>query len=230
MIVTYQYRNGYSPEDIGGTLVPVLAPRHGGTYRHVIKRALDVTFVLIVALPVLMILIPLMAVIALDGSSPIYVQDRVGKKGRVFRMFKLRTMVANADAVLEACLAADPAARAEWDRTQKLRHDPRVTGIGHILRKTSLDELPQFWNVLIGDMSIVGPRPMMCGQQAIYPGTEYYAMRPGVTGLWQISVRNLSSFSERAAFDRTYYQRMSLRTDIGVILKTVRVVVQGTGC
>jgi lipopolysaccharide/colanic/teichoic acid biosynthesis glycosyltransferase len=227
MMMTYQYRDACSPDPSKGTIVP--SPTRG-TYRHVVKPALDIVLVLIAAIPVLLVLIPIMALIALDGASPVYVQDRIGRNGRVFRMFKLRTMVANADTALEVCLAADPAARAEWDRTQKLRHDPRVTRIGAILRKTSIDELPQLWNVLRGDMSIVGPRPMMCGQQAIYPGTEYYAMRPGITGLWQVSVRNQSSFSERAAFDRAYHHGMSLRMDIGVILKTVRVVMQGTGC
>lgn len=228
--MSYQFRNSYSADQLSGAIVPVIPTRLTGPYRHFAKRALDVLLVLIAAPAVLMFVIPLMALIALDRSSPLYVQDRIGKDGRVFRMIKLRTMVRNADDVLESYLAADPAARAEWDHSQKLRHDPRVTRIGNILRKTSMDELPQFWNVLIGDMSIVGPRPMMCGQEHMYPGTEYFAMRPGITGFWQISVRNLSSFSERANFDRNYYHNITFRTDLWVILRTVRVVIHGTGC
>jgi exopolysaccharide production protein ExoY len=228
--MTYHYRDGLPVEQVAGTLVPTFTTPRNGHYRLFTKRILDVLFVLVAAVPVVLVVLPLMALIALDGAPPFYVQDRVGKNGRIFRMYKLRTMVRDADKVLESYLATNPAARAEWDRSQKLRNDPRITWIGNLLRKTSLDELPQLWNVLIGDMSMVGPRPMMRGQQAMYPGTEYYAMRPGVTGFWQISVRNLSSFSERASYDRSYFHRMSFRTDLGVILRTVRVVLQGTGC
>ena len=173
----------------------------GQIYRDGLKRALDVTLELIAALPVLIILMVLAALISLDGGSPIYLQKRVGRSGRVFHMWKLRSMVMNADALLEQHLARDPALRREWNHTQKLRHDPRITRIGRIIRKTSLDELPQLWNVLRGDMSLVGPRPMMIDQQDLYPGTAYYALRPGITGFWQTSVRNESSFAERAGFD-----------------------------
>jgi lipopolysaccharide/colanic/teichoic acid biosynthesis glycosyltransferase len=145
-------------------------------------------------------------------------------------MWKLRSMVPNADQMLEGYLAANPAARSEWDLTQKLRHDPRITKVGHIIRKSSIDELPQLWNVLKGDMSIVGPRPMMVDQQKIYPGTAYYALRPGITGFWQTSVRNESSFADRAQFDTDYLRQMSFLTDFRVMLRTVRVVVNGTGC
>jgi len=204
--------------------------RGEGSYRRFAKRALDVAIVLVAALPALMALLPLLALASLDGRSPIYVQPRLGRHGRVFRMVKLRTMVPDADRVLESTLARDPRARAEWDRHQKLKRDPRVTRVGAMLRKTSLDELPQLLNVLRGDMAIVGPRPMMPGQRALYPGTEYFEMRPGITGFWQTSVRNESSFSERAAFDRSYFEAISLATDLRVMLRTVRVVLRGTGC
>jgi lipopolysaccharide/colanic/teichoic acid biosynthesis glycosyltransferase len=144
-------------------------------------------------------------------------------------MFKLRSMVAGADDVLESYLANNPDAKAEWDRTQKLKNDPRITGFGKIIRATSMDELPQIINVLLGEMSIVGPRPMMCDQRALYPGSEYYAMRPGITGFWQISVRNESSFSQRAQFDRAYFMQMSFLTDLKVILRTFGVVLRATG-
>jgi lipopolysaccharide/colanic/teichoic acid biosynthesis glycosyltransferase len=145
-------------------------------------------------------------------------------------MWKLRSMVADADARLGAYLDANPERRREWDENQKLRDDPRITPVGRIIRKTSIDELPQLWNVLRGDMSLVGPRPMMPDQQAIYPGTAYYALRPGITGFWQTSVRNESSFADRARFDASYLRDLSFATDFGVLLRTVRVVVCGTGC
>jgi len=200
-----------------------------GLYKNHVKRVLDVCLVICAIIPVMIVLILAACVVALDGKSPIYLQKRVGRGGRVFNMVKLRSMVANADALLEAHLASDPAARAEWNHSQKLRNDPRITPVGRILRKTSLDELPQLWNVLIGDMSLVGPRPMMVEQQELYPGTAYYALRPGITGYWQTSVRNESSFAARARYDTAYLREVSLTTDINVMVKTVGVVVNATG-
>ncbi|SEM00544.1 Sugar transferase involved in LPS biosynthesis (colanic, teichoic acid) [Roseovarius azorensis] len=199
-------------------------------YARAGKRLLDIVLVLLAAPIILPLLAVLAAVIALDGRSPFFTQERVGRNGRTFRMWKLRSMVVNAEAQLERCLAASPERRLEWDEHQKLRDDPRVTRIGHLIRKTSLDELPQFWNVLRGEMSIVGPRPMLPEQRAFYPGTAYYALRPGITGFWQVSVRNGSSFAERAHYDTNYLRDMSLRTDIRVLFCTIRVVLGGTGC
>ena len=203
-------------------------PGHAG-YRKVFKRLLDLTVVAIAAVPTIAILVPIMAVIALDGRSPVYVQKRLGRNGRVFRMFKLRSMVVGADQILEAYLERNPEARAEWDRCQKLRHDPRITAFGAFLRKTSLDELPQLLNVLNGSMSVVGPRPMMVEQRALYPGAAYYEMRPGITGFWQVSERNETSFSERAYYDTAYFRQMSLATDLRVMARTVQVVFRATG-
>ncbi len=208
----------------------LFAKSSASSYRDVFKRALDVTLVVIAALPVLFFVLVFAALVALDGKSPFYMQKRVGQNGRIFRMWKLRSMVTNADEALAKHLANDPSARVEWDRFQKLSHDPRITKIGQLIRKTSIDELPQLWNVLRGDMSLVGPRPMMPCQQEIYPGTAYYALRPGITGFWQTSVRNESSFSERAAFDTAYLRELSFITDVKTILKTFKVVVRGTGC
>ncbi|AUC53726.1 sugar transferase [Sagittula sp. P11] len=199
-------------------------------YRDVLKRALDITLVLLVALPAVLLTLIFAGLVMLDGHGPFYSQQRVGRNGRTFRMWKLRSMVPDADAQLSAYLAANPEARMEWDLTQKLRRDPRITAIGRIIRKTSIDELPQLLNVLVGDMSLVGPRPMMLNQREIYPGTAYYSLRPGITGFWQTSVRNESSFSERARFDTDYLRDLSFVTDLRVLLKTVRVVVHGTGC
>jgi lipopolysaccharide/colanic/teichoic acid biosynthesis glycosyltransferase len=208
-----------------------VAPVARRLYEGGAKRALDLIAVLVLAPPVLAVVLPLALLLWVgDRHNPFFVQDRLGRHGRVFRMWKLRTMVPDAERVLAAHLAADPAARAEWDSRQKLLRDPRVTPLGAFLRRSSLDELPQLWNVLVGDMSLVGPRPMMTFQRAIYPGTEYFAMRPGITGLWQISTRNESSFAERAQWDRRYHEELSLGTDIGVLLRTVGVVLRGTGC
>ena len=199
-------------------------------YRKSGKFVLDTLFVLAL-LPVLLPLIAILALlVALDGSAPFYVQERVGKGGRAFRMWKLRTMVPDADEKLDAYLASSPEARSEWDLKQKLAQDPRITRLGRFLRQTSLDELPQFFNVLLGDMSVVGPRPMMTTQETLYPGKGYYALRPGVTGPWQVSDRNAASFVDRARFDDIYCQQVSLGTDLRLISDTVKTVLRGTGC
>ena len=206
-----------------------LPPRHRSLYRAVGKRLIDILLVLIAAPAVLVCITLLALAVARDGGAPFFSQMRIGKDGRAYRMWKMRTMVPDADARLASHIDADPVARDEWDRTQKLRNDPRVTRVGRILRKTSLDELPQLWNVLKGDMSLVGPRPMLPSQQPLYPGSAYYRLRPGITGMWQVSSRNNSEFVERAAFDQEYERRLSLGTDLRLILATLVVVLQGTG-
>lgn len=198
-------------------------------YGAMIKPALDVVFTVLLALPAAMIVGFFALLVMSDGHNPFYRQTRIGKNGRAFGMWKLRSMVPNADAVLEAYLAENPEARREWDLTQKLKKDPRITPVGRFIRKTSIDELPQLLNVISGDMSLVGPRPMMLDQRVLYPGLAYYAMRPGITGFWQTSTRNESSFAERATFDARYFSAMSLKTDLQVLFKTVGVVFAGTG-
>lgn len=222
--------------DTAKTSANVEYDAHGGSdarrnsfYRKYGKRIFDVMLV-VAASPVLVPLALIISVmIGMSGNRPVFVQRRVGINGREFRMLKFRTMVPDADNVLRAYLAENPAARAEWDAHQKLKNDPRITQVGRFLRKTSLDELPQFWNVVAGDMSLVGPRPMMVEQKAMYPGDAYYRMRPGITGLWQISDRNDCQFRDRAAFDTEYETILSLGTDIRVLSGTVGVVVRGTG-
>ncbi len=194
------------------------------------KRVLDVTTTLVSA-PLLLPLVGCLAlIVSRDGGRAFYGQARLGKDGTVFRIWKLRSMVPDADARLEEYLAQNPVARQEWESTQKLRHDPRITALGRYLRKYSLDELPQFWNVLLGQMSLVGPRPMFPEQKPLYPGTAYFDVRPGLTGLWQVSERNRCSFAERADYDTVYARTMSLRTDFMILLRTVAVVMRGTGC
>jgi lipopolysaccharide/colanic/teichoic acid biosynthesis glycosyltransferase len=201
----------------------------GHLYRSLFKRVLDVLLVL-AALPVTLPVVLVMALlVARDGASPFFLQKRVTKNGRIFHMVKIRTMVPDAEGYLASYLAKNPAARREWDETQKLKDDPRITRVGRLLRKTSLDELPQLWNVLKGDMSLVGPRPMMVDQQDLYPGRAYYALRPGITGSWQVSDRNNGTFAGRAKFDAEYYANLSLATDLSILLRTVSVVVRGTG-
>lgn len=207
-----------------------LATGGDGFYRNFFKRAIDVTLVSLAMIVVFPVLLILCAFIARDGHSPLYRSPRVGRGGRVFYMLKLRTMVPNADARLIEYLRENPAAADEWHRMQKLRNDPRITRIGALLRKTSIDELPQLWNVLAGDMSLVGPRPMMPDQRDIYPGHLYYAMRPGLTGPWQVSDRNTCTFAKRADFDDSYARSISFATDLRLILRTFSVVVRGTGC
>ena len=205
------------------------APRAGGLYRHTLKRALDIIVVL-VALPIWLPVILIGAALAAsDGHTPFYRQKRVGRGGREFWLLKLRTMVMDADAKLEAHLAQNPDARAEWDLTQKLKNDPRITFFGRMLRKSSLDELPQLINVLKGDMSLVGPRPMMVKQRPLYDGKSYYTLRPGLTGLWQVSDRNACSFADRVRFDDTYAANLSFGQDVVIAIRTVGVVLRGTG-
>ena len=209
---------------------PATVSEPGGAYEIFFKRTLDILLVLLMAPFVLPVVFGLGLLIRRDGGAAFYCQQRIGRGGKVFRLWKLRSMVVDADRKLEEYLRANPAARAEWDETQKLKDDPRITAAGRLIRKTSLDELPQLWNVLIGEMSLVGPRPMMPQQADLYPGRDYYRLRPGLTGLWQISDRNQTSFAARAAYDTQYSRRMSLLTDFMVLLATVWVVIRGTGC
>jgi len=232
--MTIHYRNSVDPL-LQGTPVTGMADHSAGAsephglYRGFGKRALDVTLVLMAAVFILPLIGLLALLVARDGGSPFYTQDRVGRHGRTYKIWKLRTMVADADARLEAHLAANPTARAEWDATQKLKEDPRITRFGQKLRRSSIDELPQLWNVLIGDMSLVGPRPMMTSQRGLYPGQAYYNLRPGITGSWQVSARNASTFADRAQFDTDYDNSVSLMTDTKLLVATVRVVLKGTG-
>lgn len=231
MTLTLHMRSAHAAQVSSDDVLASKLPSHErGVYRQFAKRAFDIGIVLLALIPVLIVLAPLCLLIMRDGHSPLYRQMRIGRNGRVFRMWKLRSMVHDADARLAAYLAENPRARAEWDHSQKLRNDPRVTPIGSVIRKTSLDELPQLFNVLLGDMSLVGPRPMMVDQRELYPGTAYFAMRPGITGIWQTSERNETSFSERAIYDARYFRELSLATDLLLIGKTFRVVLKGTGC
>ncbi|MDB5540193.1 MAG: sugar transferase [Devosia sp.] len=194
------------------------------------KRVIDVVGAALLILLAFPLLIVLVTAIRIGGSRVFYSQERLGRGGRTFRFWKFRTMVPDAELALARYLDQNPMAKAEWDLTQKLRRDPRVTPVGRILRKYSLDELPQLFNVLTGDMSLIGPRPMFPAQRPLYPGIPYGGLRPGITGLWQVTDRNACAFAERARFDYLYAETMSLRTDAWIVWRTAFVVCRGTGC
>jgi lipopolysaccharide/colanic/teichoic acid biosynthesis glycosyltransferase len=196
-------------------------------------RAFDI----VVALFAITLFLPLALVIAVliaaDGPGPvIFRQRRVGRHGTMFPCLKFRTMVVDAQARLDRLLDESEDARLEWERDQKLRRDPRITGIGAVLRKTSLDELPQLLNVLAGHMSIVGPRPIIHSEIDRY-GTRfaaYCSVRPGLTGLWQISGRNDVSYEMRVRLDSLYARRRSLGLNVAICFKTVPAMLTSRGC
>ena len=184
---------------------------------------------------VLLILAPLMLLAALavmsSGGPVFFTQARVGKDGRRFNCYKFRSMVPGAENLLPELLKENAALRAEWERSQKLRRDPRITRVGAFLRKTSIDELPQLWNVLRGDMSLIGPRPIMLHQLPLYGSQAvcYTAMRPGITGLWQVTARGDSDFNRRIELDCEYVRSFSPATDLRILMRTVWVVLAGVG-
>jgi len=196
------------------------------------SRAMDV----VIAAVALAILLPVLLLLAIaitlhDGGFPIFAHRRIGRGGRSFPCFKLRTMVRDSDERLKRLLESDPAARAEWARDQKLRADPRITPLGRFLRKSSLDELPQLVNVLAGHMSLVGPRPIVANEVARYGRYfQYYcSVRPGITGLWQVSGRNDTSYRSRVAMDTVYSRRHSIGTNISILIRTVPAVLVSRG-
>jgi lipopolysaccharide/colanic/teichoic acid biosynthesis glycosyltransferase len=229
--VTFQHDDFTIPHGKSFELprLAVVPTRHG-FYQRIGKRLLDIALVILAAPIVVPVVLILAAFLASDGANPFYAQKRVGRNGRIFTMWKLRTMVPDADQMLERYLAENEDARREWEVKQKLSFDPRITSFGQAIRRTSLDELPQLFNVLRGDMSLVGPRPMLPEQTVLYPGRSYYALRPGLSGFWQILDRNNSSFAARADYDDRYGERVSLMTDVWVMAKTITVVLRGTGC
>lgn len=196
------------------------------------KRLMD----LCVAIPLLVILSPVLLVIYLaitlsDKGDGLYSQKRIGLGGREFRCFKFRTMWSDADARLGALLEANPHAAEEWERDHKLKNDPRVTGLGKVLRKTSLDELPQLWNIIKGEMSLVGPRPIVRDEIKKYGRYygAYASVPPGVTGIWQVSGRNDTSYQDRVLMDAEYATSQNIWFDLKIIAKTFPAVLTSNG-
>jgi lipopolysaccharide/colanic/teichoic acid biosynthesis glycosyltransferase len=196
------------------------------------KRVLDVVgsgVALVVAAP-LMLLVAILIKVQSPGPA-FYQQERIGRHRRRFKVWKFRTMVCHADRILHDYLAKNPELRDEWEREHKLKDDPRITPIGNWLRKTSIDELPQLWNVLRGDMSLVGPRPIVSAEIVKYANkfAPYCNVLPGITGLWQVSGRNDTTYAERVELDSRYVQNSSLWLDLRILVKTVGVVLLRRG-
>lgn len=195
-----------------------------GLYISQLKRVLDVVLVLLFLPFVLPVIGLLMAIIKLDSKGPaLYQCERIGYRGKKFSIFKLRTMCVNADEKLAQILREHPSLREEWEVDHKLRNDPRITRVGNVIRTLSLDELPQIFNVLKGEMSLVGPRPIVDAEVEKYGKhfAAYKSVRPGITGLWQVSGRNDTSYDSRVILDKYYSKNVSFVQDMKILLKTI---------
>ena len=193
-----------------------------------LKRAMDLTIAIVALLAAMPVMIIVTLILWASAGPATFCHRRVGFAGKPFNCYKFRSMVANAEDVLKAYLEANPEAAIEWDRTQKLRHDPRVTFFGHILRKSSIDELPQLFNVIRGEMSCVGPRPIVSDELQRYGvhAGEYLTVRPGLTGLWQVSGRSCLCYDDRVALDSYYVQNWSPTLDVAILLRTIGAVMR----
>ena len=210
---------------------PASGPERLFRYR-VVKRGADLVLVIGMSILLLPVLFVIAAAVWLSSPGPIlFSHRRIRRHGEFFTMWKFRTMCINSGEVLERYLMEHPEARAEWRATHKLKCDPRVTRVGRLLRKTSMDELPQLWNVLNGTMSLVGPRPIVAAEVEKYGEQfwDYCAVKPGITGLWQVSGRSELSYSQRVELDRQYAQGWSLGTDAKILLRTWSSVVNRDG-
>ena len=221
-----------------GAVLQIPAQPFDGSFgsNYGVKRTFDIVTALVLCL----LLTPLFAVLLVflfatrNGGSILFRQERIGRDGQAFACLKFRTMCMNADERLRELLDRDEAARDEWRLTQKLRDDPRITRFGRILRATSMDELPQLWNVLCGEMSIVGPRPVtrseLEGPYVAFDGVrEYLAVRPGITGLWQVSGRSAVSYESRVALDKAYVRTVSFKRDLAILVRTFDAVLLRRG-
>jgi Undecaprenyl-phosphate galactose phosphotransferase WbaP len=217
-----------SPGDLG-----MSSPAAAVRKRHhvAVKFGLDA----LVAIVILLVVAPVMCLAAilvkLDGGPVFFSQARIGRGGKMFQCLKFRSMSVRSSELLNDLLLRDPEAAKEWAETRKLRHDPRVTWVGAFLRKASIDELPQLFNVLRGEMSLVGPRPIVEQEVSRYAENiaYYHAVRPGLTGLWQVSGRSSVSYDSRVQLDVSYVQNWSLTRDLMILLKTIPAVLQGSG-
>ncbi len=196
-----------------------------------VKRVVDLVGALLLGAVFSPLILVIALLMGLEDGPILFRHRRVGRGGRTFECLKFRTMVPNAEQILQDLLERHPEAQAEWVRDHKLRHDPRVTRVGRFLRRTSLDELPQLWNVLRGEMSLVGPRPIVREEMLRYGRylPTYLAAKPGVTGLWQVTGRNDTDYRRRVAMDTYYVKKQGLLMDLRILLKTVRVVIWGHG-
>lgn len=215
------------PRSLGGMVGLEISRNALLRERPFAKRVLDLVLGIFAALVAAPVCALIAAAIRLDSRGPVFFgQERIGRDGRRFRAWKFRTMVPNAAEVLSAHLSANPQLRAEWERDQKLRHDPRVTRVGRFLRAMSLDELPQLWNVLCREMSLVGPRPIVDSEVARYGDSfdVYKRVRGGITGLWQVSGRSDTTYAERVYLDSWYVRNWSVWLDLCILFRTIAVV------
>ncbi len=220
------------PRDLEGHIALELRNNLVRPVNRFLKRTLDLTLMLLLLPLILPLLLVLALMVRLDSQGPaLFGHKRVGRGGKTFTAWKFRTMHADAGAQLAAYLASRPEAKLEWRETRKLRRDPRVTRLGTLLRRLSLDELPQAWNVIMGDMSLVGPRPIMADELEWYGDRAhlYTRVRPGITGLWQVSGRNTLSYAERVRLDAYYVRNWSLWLDLVIMSQTVAVVLKAEG-
>jgi Undecaprenyl-phosphate galactose phosphotransferase WbaP len=210
---------------------PSLGPATSFHYR-IVKRFLDIALILLASPIIVPVLLLIAVAVRLSSPGPVFfTHRRIRAHGSFFSMWKFRTMCQNSAEILDAHLAANPAARAEWLRTHKLRNDPRITPIGNFLRRTSLDELPQLWNVLTGSMSLVGPRPIVAAEVEKYGEhfADYCRVKPGITGLWQVSGRSEVTYDQRVKLDATYAREWSLSQDALILARTFTSVVNQNG-
>jgi Undecaprenyl-phosphate galactose phosphotransferase WbaP len=206
-------------------------PSKNFRYR-VVKRAIDITLVLAMVPVLIPILLIVAASVMFSSPGPVfYSHRRIRRNGEFFSMWKFRTMCQNSAEVLEQYLSSHPQARAEWSKSHKLKSDPRITSVGSFLRRYSLDELPQMWNVLTGQMTLVGPRPIVAAEVEKYGDCFgcYCRVKPGLTGLWQVSGRSTLTYDERVALDCEYVEHWSLRRDFVILMKTFMSVVNQDG-
>lgn len=225
----FEEPEGFEEARMAAPLLDQFEPLNSSFYKKYIKRLMDIAVVLVSAPITVPVALVLVLLIRREGGSAFYRQDRIGKDGDAFVCWKLRSMVMDADEKLEVYLDQNPEAKAEWDEFQKLREDPRITPIGRFMRRSSLDELPQLWCVLKGDMSLVGPRPFLPQQQSLYTGQIYYQVRPGITGLWQVSAHNDTNFASRVFYDDRYARNISFWADLKIMFRTVFVMFRGSG-
>lgn len=201
-------------------------------YNRILKRIFDLILAFILFIPVLIISLIVAIMIYKDSPGPVlYTQPRVGKGGKLFKCYKFRSMIMESDKVLKEYLSNNPEAQQEWNQYEKLKNDPRITPFGAFIRKLSIDELPQLINVIKGEMSIIGPRPIMDNQREKYGDTlvEYELVAPGITGLWQVSGRNETTFEQRVEMDSWYIRNWSIWNDLVILYKTIDVVIHHKG-
>ena len=220
------------PRDLRGTLGLEIQQKLLIPPARVLKRVIDILLVAALSIVALPLIVAIAGLIKITSRGPAFFgQRRYGRKGEPFMAWKFRSMAADASQALEHCLTANPALREEWQRNHKLRNDPRVTRIGRFLRRTSLDELPQLWNILRGQMSFVGPRPIVREEISRYGESYalYKKVTPGLTGLWQVSGRNNTSYQQRVSLDLYYIRNWSPWLDLYILARTVTAVLFARG-